>query len=149
MAVKAKHSTGGEYSPDWRPKVIRPSDNQSIPPGPTLTHSYPFLFHNSTSRKSSCLHRAHPRDLPRGLHHFPPMKSPMRPLAQAGAPSSNARSLELGGRAKPQLLQQQQPPRRHHPLRPLPSRRRVRNYPHGHSGDVSTPFIFDLIQDLY
>lgn len=22
MAVKAKHSVGGEYSPDWRPKVI-------------------------------------------------------------------------------------------------------------------------------
>ena len=26
MAVKAKHSAGGEYSPDWRPKVI-----QSLP----------------------------------------------------------------------------------------------------------------------
>jgi hypothetical protein len=24
MAVKAKHSAGGEYSPDWRPKVITP-----------------------------------------------------------------------------------------------------------------------------
>jgi hypothetical protein len=24
MAVKAKHSAGGEYSPDWRPKVILP-----------------------------------------------------------------------------------------------------------------------------
>jgi len=24
MAVKAKHSAGGEYSPDWRPKVIYP-----------------------------------------------------------------------------------------------------------------------------
>ncbi len=26
MAVKAKHSAGGEYSPDWRPKVIHISD---------------------------------------------------------------------------------------------------------------------------
>ncbi len=25
MAVKAKHSAGGEYSPDWRPKVIYPT----------------------------------------------------------------------------------------------------------------------------
>ena len=24
MAVKAKHSAGGEYSPDWRPNVIHP-----------------------------------------------------------------------------------------------------------------------------
>lgn len=31
--------------------------------------------------------------------------------------------------------QQQQQPRRHLPLHLVPSRRRVRNYPHGHSGD--------------
>ena len=71
------------------------------------------------------------------------MKSLMHPLVQAGAPSLNAQSPELGERAKPQL-QQQQPPRHHLPLRPLPSRRRVRNFPHGHSGDVSTPFTSDL-----
>jgi hypothetical protein len=35
MAVKAKHSAGGEYSPDWRPKVIT-----QIPP---LTTLYPTL----------------------------------------------------------------------------------------------------------
>jgi len=67
------------------------------------------------------------------------MKYPMHPLAQAGAPSSNARSPELGGRAKPQLPPPQ-PPRHHLPLRPLPSRRRVRNYPRGHSGDQTPTY---------
>src|SRR6266403_4633264 len=66
----------------------------------------------------------------------------MSPLAQAGAPSLNAPSLALGGRVKPQP-QLQLPPRHLHP-RPPPSRRRVRSYPHGHSGDVSTKFIFTL-----
>jgi hypothetical protein len=43
MAVKAKHSAGGEYSPDWRPNVIhlhpryRPHDRSrpalTVPPG--------------------------------------------------------------------------------------------------------------------
>jgi hypothetical protein len=36
MAVKAKHSAGGEYSPDWRPKVIHPhlriSTSRSLTP---------------------------------------------------------------------------------------------------------------------
>jgi hypothetical protein len=36
MAVKAKHSAGGEYSPDWRPKVIYANLS---PDGPSLTHA--------------------------------------------------------------------------------------------------------------
>jgi hypothetical protein len=113
-----------------------------LPPGAKNADTLP-LPSLTNSTKSLCPHRAHPRDLLPGPHHLPPMKYPMHPLAQAGAPSSNARSPELGGRAKPQLPPPQ-PPRHHLPLRPLPSRRRVRNYPRGHSGDVSTPFIFDL-----
>jgi hypothetical protein len=113
-----------------------------LPPGAKNADPLP-LPSLTNSTKSLCPHRAHPRDLLPGPHHLPPMKYPMHPLAQAGAPSSNARSPELGGRAKPQLPPPQ-PPRHHLPLRPLPSRRRVRNYPRGHSGDVSTPFIFDL-----
>jgi hypothetical protein len=33
MAVKAKHSAGGEYSPDWRPKYL-PDELMPPPPGP-------------------------------------------------------------------------------------------------------------------
>ncbi|KAI9509540.1 hypothetical protein F5148DRAFT_1282823 [Russula earlei] len=33
MAVKAKHSAGGEYSPDWRPKFL-PDELMPPPPGP-------------------------------------------------------------------------------------------------------------------
>ncbi|KAI0251892.1 hypothetical protein BJV78DRAFT_396443 [Lactifluus subvellereus] len=33
MAVKAKHSAGGEYSPDWRPKYL-PEELMPPPPGP-------------------------------------------------------------------------------------------------------------------
>ncbi|KAH9996223.1 hypothetical protein BJV77DRAFT_1059446 [Russula vinacea] len=45
MAVKAKHSAGGEYSPDWRPKVITPNPtNLIIPPRPRRARA-PSLAH--------------------------------------------------------------------------------------------------------
>ncbi|KAH9974010.1 hypothetical protein BGW80DRAFT_1458575 [Lactifluus volemus] len=34
MAVKAKHSAGGEYSPDWRPKYLPDELMPPPPPGP-------------------------------------------------------------------------------------------------------------------
>jgi len=34
MAVKAKHSAGGEYSPDWRPKFLPEELMPPPPPGP-------------------------------------------------------------------------------------------------------------------
>jgi hypothetical protein len=41
MAVKAKHSAGGEYSPDWRPKVIYP--DLVSPSAPHANHAYIYL----------------------------------------------------------------------------------------------------------
>ena len=139
MAVKAKHSAGGEYSPDWRPKVIAPIPIPN-PPGFSLPHSDYQSNPNanqtdlsptsSSSQRSSCL-------LPRGPLRPPSWKSPpcqKGPPPQPGAPCTNAPSPAPGGRARPQ----QQPLRLHLPLRRLPSRRRGRNCPRGHSGDVST-----------
>ena len=34
MAVKSKHGAGGEYSPDWRPKVRSPPTYSPHPPSP-------------------------------------------------------------------------------------------------------------------
>ncbi|KAI0292874.1 hypothetical protein BC826DRAFT_403219 [Russula brevipes] len=39
MAVKAKHSAGGEYSPDWRPKYL--PDELMPPPGPPGPPGFP------------------------------------------------------------------------------------------------------------
>ncbi|EKM78202.1 hypothetical protein AGABI1DRAFT_75673 [Agaricus bisporus var. burnettii JB137-S8] len=39
MAVKSKHGAGGEYSPDWRPKIEAPpppSEVQAPPPPPAI-----------------------------------------------------------------------------------------------------------------
>lgn len=70
MAVKAKHSAGGEYSPDWRPKVITPNPTDLIirpsnPDTPNLTVS-PGRAHAPTApgapRPASAPRRApHPR----------------------------------------------------------------------------------------
>jgi hypothetical protein len=42
MAVKAKHSAGGEYSPDWRPKVIYTHLISCPTMSPSLTLIPPF-----------------------------------------------------------------------------------------------------------
>ena len=134
MAVKAKHSAGGEYSPDWRPKVNHPSiytpDSLSRM-APLTTHSPP-----STSPKNSCRHLpAHLRAHPQALQAACPKTTwdQKRPLVQAGASFTNVRSpARAGERAKPQP--QPQHLSRPRLLHPLPSRRPAPIFPRGRSG---------------
>ncbi|KAF9447995.1 hypothetical protein P691DRAFT_730484 [Macrolepiota fuliginosa MF-IS2] len=41
MAVKSKHGAGGEYSPDWRPKIEAPPSDVPPPPPPPAIEDEP------------------------------------------------------------------------------------------------------------